>query len=66
MSRILVAIHSVFAPNILANDSQKEFIQELQYQRLVDSYVQFEEGVIHSSSRLLGGAGTYLQLQKRP
>ena len=56
--------NSVFAPNILANDSQKEFIQELQYQRLVDSYVQFEEGVIHSSSRLLGGAGTYLQLQK--
>ena len=56
--------NSVFAPNILANDSQKEFIQELEYHRLVHSYAQFEEGVIHSSSRLLGGAGTYLQLQK--
>ncbi|RZG88406.1 hypothetical protein EXE10_02400 [Acinetobacter sp. WCHAc060033] len=56
--------NSVFAPNILANDSQKEFIQELEYQRLVHSYAQFEEGVIHSSRRLLGGAGTYLQLQK--
>ncbi|NNH78471.1 hypothetical protein HLH17_12480 [Acinetobacter sp. ANC 5380] len=56
--------NAVFAPNILANDSQKEFIQELEYQRLVHSYTQFEEGVINSSSRLLGGAGTYLQLQK--
>ncbi|CAD9195814.1 hypothetical protein QAC21B_01943 [Acinetobacter bohemicus] len=56
--------NSVFAPNILASDSQKEFIQELQYQRLVHSYAQFEEGVINSSSHLLGGAGTYLQLQK--
>jgi len=56
--------NAVFAPNILASDSQKEFIQELEYQRLVHSYAQFEEGVINSSSRLLGGAGTYLQLQK--
>lgn len=56
--------NSVFAPNILASDSQKEFIQELEYQRLVHSYAQFEEGVIHSSSHLLGGTGTYLQLQK--
>ncbi len=56
--------NAVFAPNILASDSQKEFIQELEYQRLVHSYAQFEEGVISSSSRLLGGAGTYLQLQK--
>ncbi|MCU4305849.1 hypothetical protein [Acinetobacter ursingii] len=56
--------NAVFAPNILANDSQKEFIQELEYQRLVHSYAQFEEGVINSSSRLFGGAGTYLQLQK--
>ncbi len=56
--------NAVFAPNVLASDSQKEFIQELEYQRLVHSYVQFEEGVINSSSRLLGGAGTYLQLQK--
>lgn len=56
--------NSVFASNILASDSQKEFLQELEYQRLVHSYAQFEEGVIHSSSRLLGGAGTYLQLQK--
>lgn len=56
--------NSVFAPNVLASDSQKEFIQELEYQRLVHSYAQFEEGVINSSSRLLGGAGTYLQLQK--
>ena len=56
--------NAVFAPNILASDSQKEFIQELEYQRLVHSYAQFEEGVINSASRLLGGAGTYLQLQK--
>ena len=56
--------NAVFAPNILANDSQKEFIQELEYQRLVHSYTQFEDGVINSASRLLGGAGTYLQLQK--
>lgn len=56
--------NSVFAPNILVSDSQKEFIQELEYQRLVHSYAQFEDGVINSSSRLLGGAGTYLQLQK--
>ncbi|MEK0214969.1 hypothetical protein [Acinetobacter junii] len=56
--------NAVFAPNILASDSQKEFIQELEYQRLVHSYAQFEEGVINTSSRLLGGAGTYLQLQK--
>ena len=56
--------NAVFAPNILASDSQKEFIQELEYQRLVHSYAQFEEGVINSSSRLFGGAGTYLQLQK--
>lgn len=56
--------NAVFAPNILASDSQKEFIQELEYQRLLHSYAQFEEGVINSSSRLLGGAGTYLQLQK--
>ena len=56
--------NAVFAPNILASDSQKEFIQELEYQRLVYSYMQFDEGVINSSSRLLGGAGTYLQLQK--
>lgn len=56
--------NAIFAPNILATDSQKEFIQELEYQRLVHSYVQFEDGVINSSSRLLGGAGTYLQLQK--
>ena len=56
--------NSVFAPNILASDSQKELIQELEYQRLVHSYAQFEDGVINSASRLLGGAGTYLQLQK--
>ena len=56
--------NAVFAPNILASDSQKEFIQELEYQRLVHSYTQFEDGVINSASRLLGGAGTYLQLQK--
>lgn len=56
--------NAVFAPNILASDSQKEFIQELEYQRLVHSYAQFEEGVINSFSRLFGGAGTYLQLQK--
>lgn len=56
--------NSVFAPKVLASDSQKELIQELEYQRLVHSYAQFEEGVINSSSRLLGGAGTYLQLQK--
>lgn len=56
--------NAVFASNILASDSQKEFIQELEYQRLVHSYAQFEEGVINSSSRLFGGAGTYLQLQK--
>ena len=56
--------NAVFAPNILATDSQKEFIQELEYQRLMHSYAQFEDGVINSSSRLLGGAGTYLQLQK--
>lgn len=56
--------NAVFAPNILASDSQKEFIQELEYQRLVYSYAQFENDVINSSSRLLGGAGTYLQLQK--
>ncbi|MDM1344506.1 hypothetical protein HXZ95_09670 [Acinetobacter pseudolwoffii] len=56
--------NTVFAPNILASDSQKEFIQELEYQRLVHSYVQFEDGVINSSSKLFGGAGTYLQLQK--
>lgn len=56
--------NSVFAPNILASESQKEFIQELEYQRLVHSYAQFDDGVIQSSSRLLGGAGTYLQLQK--
>ena len=56
--------NAVFAPNILASDSQKEFIQELEYQRLVHSFTQFEEGVINSSSKLFGGAGTYLQLQK--
>lgn len=56
--------NAVFAPNILVSDSQKEFIQELEYQRLVHSYAQFEYGVINSASRLLGGAGTYLQLQK--
>ena len=56
--------NAVFAPNILASDSQKEFIQELEYQRLAHSYAQFEEGVINSSSQLFGGAGTYLQLQK--
>ncbi|MFD1438151.1 hypothetical protein HLH14_02130 [Acinetobacter sp. ANC 4282] len=56
--------NAVFSPNILASDSQKEFIQELEYQRLVHSYAQFEEGVINTSSRLLGGAGTYFQLQK--
>lgn len=56
--------NSVFAPNILASDSQKEFIQELEYQRLVHSYTQFEDGVINSSSRLSGGAGTYWQLLK--
>ncbi|NCU23875.1 hypothetical protein DZC41_10485 [Acinetobacter haemolyticus] len=56
--------NAVFAPNILASDSQKEFIQELEYQRLVHSYAQFEDGVINSSSKLFGGAGTYLQLQK--
>ncbi|MFK8933426.1 MULTISPECIES: hypothetical protein [Acinetobacter] len=56
--------NAVFAPNILVSDSQKEFIQELEYQRLVHSYTQFEDGVINSASRLLGGAGTYLQLQK--
>ena len=56
--------NSVFAPNILASDSQKELIQELEYQRLVHSYTQFEEGVISTSSKLFGGAGTYLQLQK--
>ena len=56
--------NAVFAPNILANDSQKEFIQELEYQRLVHSYEQFEEGVISTSSKLFGSAGTYLQLQK--
>ena len=56
--------NAVFAPNILASESQKEFIQELEYQRLVHSYAQFEEGVINSSSKLFGGAGTYLQLQK--
>ncbi|UUS57327.1 hypothetical protein MST16_15050 [Acinetobacter sp. YH16040_T] len=56
--------NSVFAPNVLASESQKEFIQELEYQRLVHSYAQFDDGVINSSSRLLGGAGTYLQLQK--
>ena len=56
--------NSVFAPNILASDRQKELIQELEYQRLVHFYAQFEEGVINSSSRLLGGARTYLQLQK--
>jgi len=50
--------NAVFAPNILASD------RELEYQRLVHSYAQFEEGIINSSSRLLGGAGTYLQLQK--
>lgn len=56
--------NAVFAPNILVSDSQKEFIQELEYQRLVHSYAQFEDGVINSASCLLGGAGTYLQLQK--
>lgn len=56
--------NAVFAPNILVSDSQKEFLQELEYQRLVHSYTQFEDGVINSASRLLGGAGTYLQLQK--
>ncbi|WP_180008908.1 hypothetical protein [Acinetobacter sp. YH12238] len=56
--------NAVFAPNILVSDSQREFIQELEYQRLVHSYAQFEEGVINSAGRLLGGAGTYLQLQK--
>ena len=56
--------NAVFAPNILVSDSQKEFIQELEYHRLVHSYAQFEDGVINSASRLLGGAGTYLQLQK--
>ena len=56
--------NAVFAPNILASDSQREFIQELEYQRLVHSYAQFDEGVINSSSKLFGGAGTYLQLQK--
>ncbi|RYL29490.1 hypothetical protein [Acinetobacter piscicola] len=56
--------NSVFAPNILASDSQKELIQELEYQRLVHSYTQFEEGVISTSNKLFGGAGTYLQLQK--
>ena len=56
--------NAVFAPNILVSDSQKEFIQELEYQRLVHSYAQFEDGVINSAGRLLGGAGTYLQLQK--
>ncbi|USI86370.1 hypothetical protein LZ086_14890 [Acinetobacter johnsonii] len=56
--------NAVFAPNVLASESQKEFIQELEYQRLVHSYAQFDEGVINSSSKLFGGAGTYLQLQK--
>ena len=56
--------NAVFAPNILVSDSQKEFIQDLEYQRLVHSYAQFDDGVINSSSCLLGGAGTYLQLQK--
>ena len=56
--------NALFATNILASDSQKEFIQELEYQRLVHSYAQFDEGVINSSSKLFGGAGTYLQLQK--
>ena len=31
---------------------------------MVHSYAQFEGGVINSSSRLLDGVGTYLQLQK--
>ena len=56
--------NAVFAPNILASDSQKEFIQELEYQRLVHSYTQFKDGVINSSSHLFGGAGSYWQLQK--
>lgn len=56
--------NAVFAPNILASNSQKEFIQELEYQRLVHSYAQFDEGVINSSSKLFGGAGTYLQQRK--
>jgi len=42
--------NAVFAPNILVSDSQKEFIQELEYQRLVHFYAQFEEGVINSST----------------
>ena len=56
--------NAMFAPNILMSDGQKEFIQELEYQRLVHSYTQFEEGVISTSSKLFGGAGRYLQLQK--
>lgn len=56
--------NALFAPNILASDSQKEFIQDLEYQRLVHSYAQFEEGVINSSDQLAGGAGTYLQMQQ--
>lgn len=56
--------NTVFAPNILVSDSQKEFIQELEYQRLVHFYTQFEEGVISTSSKLFGGAGMYLHLQK--
>lgn len=60
--KVVLKDNAVFAPNILASDSQKEFIQELEYQRLIHSYAQFENGVINSSSRLLGSAGTYLQL----
>lgn len=56
--------NAVFAPNILVSDSQKEFLQELEYQRLVHSFTQFKDGVINSSCKLFGGAGTYLQLQK--
>lgn len=56
--------NSVFAPNILASNTQKEFIQELEYQRFVHSYTQFKDSVINSSSHLFGGAGTYWQLLK--
>ncbi|MEQ1388823.1 hypothetical protein ABLT88_04825 [Acinetobacter radioresistens] len=53
--------NSIFANNFVIDQSQREFLEDFEYQRLVQSSLLFEEGVINTSTRLFGGEGTRLQ-----
>lgn len=55
---------NAFAVNFLQSDDAQGWLEELEYERQKAQYIDYEENVINTSSRLWGGEGNRIQVAR--